>query len=41
MRPAAAMSETRIITYEELKKNNKKDSLYILIHQKGASCCDV
>ncbi|KAH9844161.1 cytochrome b5-like heme/steroid binding domain-containing protein [Rhodofomes roseus] len=28
------MSETKIITYDELKKNNKKDSLYILIHQK-------
>ncbi|KZT72488.1 cytochrome b5 [Daedalea quercina L-15889] len=28
------MSETKIITYEELKQNNKKDSLYVLIHQK-------
>ncbi|KAH9938293.1 cytochrome b5 [Fomitopsis serialis] len=28
------MSETKIITFEDLKQNNKKDSLYILIHQK-------
>lgn len=32
------MSEGKIITYEELKQNNKKESLYLLIHQKGASC---
>ncbi|KAI0736160.1 cytochrome b5-like heme/steroid binding domain-containing protein [Fomitopsis betulina] len=28
------MSEGKIITYEELKQNNKKESLYLLIHQK-------
>jgi len=28
------MSETKVITFEDLKQNNKKESLYILIHQK-------
>ncbi|KZT12597.1 cytochrome b5 [Laetiporus sulphureus 93-53] len=28
------MAETKIITYEELKAHNSKESLYILIHQK-------
>jgi len=28
------MAETKIITYEELKANNTKESLYILINQK-------
>ena len=33
---AFAMS-TKIITYDELKANSTKDSLYVLIHEKGAS----
>ncbi|EED81285.1 predicted protein [Postia placenta Mad-698-R] len=28
------MAESRVITYEELKANNTKASLYVLIHQK-------
>ncbi|CCL99402.1 uncharacterized protein FIBRA_01420 [Fibroporia radiculosa] len=28
------MSDSKIITFEELKANNTKDSLYVLIHEK-------